>query len=96
MKRSKKSAPTESTNEESLPPFISDEVQKKLVERLRKKEFIAALAEYLVGNQTMMSIRLEAGEQNAIMWSKVRHTTPLFGYPTIEEAKATLEAWLLS
>jgi hypothetical protein len=45
-----------------------------------KAKFIEALAEYLVGNEIEMSIRLQMGKPDAKLWSKVRNASPLFGY----------------
>ncbi len=56
--------------------------------------FVRALAEYLVGDQAKRSIALEAGDRNAKQWSALRATTPLFGYPTLDEAEKTLSDWL--
>jgi hypothetical protein len=69
-----------------------------------RKAFIRALAEYLGGqNQMHMSVQLEmvsrgtCGELTKIsagMWDKIRRTTPLFGYPTVEETERALTDWL--
>ena len=45
-----------------------------------KAEFIEALAEYLVGNETEMSVRLRMGKPDAKAWQKLRDASPLFGY----------------
>lgn len=60
----------------------------------KKEEFIEALAEYLVGNQAEMSVRLQVGLQDAKAWAKLRDKTPLFGYPTKEEAVKELTDFL--
>ena len=59
-----------------------------------KKAFIAALAEYLVGDQVKKSIHLQLGKESAVQWSKLRGLTPLHGYPTVEEAQKILEDFL--
>lgn len=59
-----------------------------------KKLFVKALAEYLVKDQASKSIRLGMNSPTAVEWAKLRSTTPLQGYPTQEEAEATLSKWL--
>jgi hypothetical protein len=59
----------------------------------RRDGFIRALAQYLVGNQAQMSILLQMGKPEAVLWSQMRGQTPLFGYPTVEEAEKSLRAW---
>jgi hypothetical protein len=60
------------------------------------KSFAHELAQYLVGNQASMSIRLEMGEPAAKAWAKLRSTTPLSGYPTVIEAEKQLTEWLFN
>ncbi len=60
----------------------------------RKKEFIRKLAEYLVGDQVHKSILLEMGTSEARQWAELRGTTPLSGYPTVEEAVEQLTEFL--
>jgi hypothetical protein len=60
-----------------------------------KDEFIKALAEFLVNDQGLKSIQLEVGGTFAKEWAHLRSTTPLFGYPTVEEAEQVLRDWLL-
>ena len=61
----------------------------------QKKVFIRVLAEYLVGtNQVWKSIEIEMGKQSGLEWSKLRSTTPLFGYPSVEEAEQQLTEFL--
>jgi hypothetical protein len=63
--------------------------------RLAMKEaFIRRLAHYLVVNQATRSIQLQLGRPEAMEWSEIRNLTPLFGYPTIDEAMKTLTAFL--
>lgn len=59
-----------------------------------KQEFVRQLAQYLVGDQTMMSIKLQMGDALAERWASLRQTTPLMGYPTVEEATHILGQWL--
>lgn len=60
-----------------------------------KKDFIKALAEYLVGNETMKSIELQMGKESAKEWQKLRSATPLVGYyPDINKAIKELEEFL--
>lgn len=59
----------------------------------RRTAFIRKLAEYLAGNQAEQSIRLSMGDEKAKLWSEIRSTTPLFGYPTIDEAEVQLTEW---
>lgn len=61
---------------------------------VRKQRFIRELAYYLVGNQVMKSIALQAGDEDAKQWATIRGTTPLYGYPTVGEAEMTLSDWL--
>ena len=61
----------------------------------RKKEFIRALAEFLVSDEAEKSIKLQMGTKMAKEWSKLRNTTPLFGYyPDVEKAIKELEEFL--
>jgi len=61
----------------------------------RKKQFIRALAEYLAGtNQVKHSIGLQLGKADAQEWANLRQLSPLFGYPTVEEAEAQLTEFL--
>ena len=60
----------------------------------RKAAFVRALAEYLAGDQAHMSILLQMQKPEAAAWAKLRGFTPLCGYPTVEEAEATLAKFL--
>ena len=60
----------------------------------QKEQFIRALAEFLAGNQAEKSIHLQMGKKHAKEWANLRHNTPLFGYPTIDEAEKTLTEFL--
>lgn len=59
-----------------------------------KNRFIKRLAEYLVKDQAKKSIQLEMGSPAAKEWAALRRETPLFGYPTVEEAERTLTEFL--
>lgn len=65
-----------------------------MTKKERKARFIQALAEYLVADQAKKSIELQLGKESAKQWSNLRSTTPLFGYPTVEEAVETLTDFL--
>lgn len=60
----------------------------------RKVEFIKKLARYLAGNQAQKSIELQMGKDSAKEWAELRSTTPLVGYPTVEEAEHVLTHFL--
>ena len=62
--------------------------------REMKARFIKALAVYLAKDQVKQSIKLECGDQDAKVWLDVRRTTPLFGYPSVEEAEKVLTEFL--
>ena len=59
-----------------------------------KIAFVHQLALYLVGNQAEMSIRLQMGRKDAEAWAALRDTTPLRGYPTVDQAEEQLREWL--
>lgn len=59
-----------------------------------KIKFVQALAVFLVKDQALWSIRLQAGDPTAQVWASLRGSTPLFGYPTVEEGTKILEEWL--
>ena len=69
----------------------------------KKTLFIKALAGFLAGNQAGKSIELEMESRSprlapmtswAQEWAKLRDMTPLFGYPTVEEAERSLMEFL--
>ena len=60
----------------------------------RKRKFIRELSEFLTEGQAMMSIRLEAGTEDAKAWAKLRRATPLFGYPDADEDEKVLTDFL--
>jgi len=60
----------------------------------RRSLFIRRLAEFLAGeNQMRMSVLLQTGDARALEWRDIRALTPLFGYPTVDEAEKHLDAW---
>lgn len=61
----------------------------------QRADFLQALAEYLAGPLSVEhSIRLQLSEPHAVLWAKMRQATPLFGYPTVEEARGQLAEFL--
>ena len=60
----------------------------------RKAAFIRALAEFLSTDLGRKSIELEMGKDSAREWAKLRSTTPLFGYQSVEEATQVLTTFL--
>ena len=60
----------------------------------RKQAFIKQLAIYLVGDQAHKSIELQMRKESAQQWADLRGKTPLFGYPTVEEAEQILTEFL--
>jgi len=60
----------------------------------QKQDFIKQLAIFLAGNQAKKSIELQIGKESAKEWKELRSKTPLFGYPTIEEAEEILTDFL--
>jgi hypothetical protein len=60
----------------------------------RKQRFVRALAEYLTADQGERSIGLQLQRKDAVQWAGLRRETPLFGYPTADEAERTLGAFL--
>ena len=62
-----------------------------------KKRFLHQLAVFLVGDQAKKSILLEMPtmvRDLAEEWAALRDETPLFGYPTVEEAEEILTEFL--
>ena len=65
-----------------------------------KVQFVRELAKYLQEDAPIKSIRLEA-ERRGVgrfkdmeQWAALRATTPLFGYPSVENAEKQLADWL--
>jgi len=82
LKRAKKAA-TPPTAREARDEYVR-----------ARAPFVRALARYLVADQAGQSIGLQLGNPAAKEWAKLRGTTPLFGYPTVEEAERQLADWL--
>lgn len=70
----------------------------------RKKQFIRALAEYLVENEVGKSLSLELARKHppippvpnwASEWRRVRELSPLFGYTSVEKAEKELQEFLM-
>lgn len=59
-----------------------------------RRAFVRALAKFLVEDAAEMSIKLELGTEEAKRWARLREASPVFGYPTVDEAEAQLLAWL--
>ena len=62
-------------------------------------EFVHQLALFLVENQTAKGISLAMERPTmpvlwAYEWSKLRNSSPIFGYPTVEEAEKQLKEFL--
>ena len=60
----------------------------------RQQRFIHQLTIYLVGDQGKKSIELQMGMESAQQWKALRSATPLFGYPSVEEAEKELAEFL--
>lgn len=58
----------------------------------KKERFCRVLAEFLVGNAAAMSVMLGVQPDNptAQFWQRLRNETPLFGYPSVEDAVKVL------
>jgi hypothetical protein len=63
--------------------------------KMLRDRFVKALASFLADRAAFKSIALESGNGWAKEWSALRNATPLFGYPSAEEAAVTLEAFLV-
>ena len=59
-----------------------------------REKFVRLIAKYLVEDAVKKSIALQLQRPDAIEWSEIRATTPIFGYPTVEQAAAELSEWL--
>ena len=72
---------------------MADNLEKELLKK-RRKEFVSALAEYLVSDEAIKSVKLQSGDQEAKLWARIRNATPLFGYyKTTEKAEKELAEW---
>jgi hypothetical protein len=67
---------------------------EKQKEITKKQYFIKALAKFLVVDQVGKSISLQMGNSLAKEWAELRNATPVFGYPSLEEAEETLTEFL--
>lgn len=56
----------------------------------QKKEFLRAVASYLVDGQARKGIELDMGKDWAKEWALVRGLSPVYGYPTVDEAHKSL------
>lgn len=59
-----------------------------------KERFVKALATFLTADAAAMSIKLQMGHDEGKRWAALRIATPLFGWPSQEEAEDTLRRWL--
>lgn len=59
-----------------------------------KARFIRALAEFLVSDQAVMSIKLSLQRPDALAWAKLRNAGPMLGWASIEEAEKALTRFL--
>ena len=71
------------------PKKLTPEQTERAAAQIREHQraFIKQLAQYLAGNQAERSIRLSMGDANAKEWAALRALTPVYGYPTVEEAE---------
>ena len=59
-----------------------------------RRRFAHALAVVLVEDAALWSVRLAHGDRQAEQWGVLRGTTPIRGYPTVQEAEALLLMWM--
>lgn len=57
----------------------------------RQQRFIKALTKYLTEDETIMSVKLNLGHNDAKKWAKLRGSTPLLGYYDGEEGRIKAE-----
>lgn len=60
----------------------------------KKRRFIRQLAVYLADEPARQSIELQMGKPSAQEWARLRQTTPLMGYATVDEAEQLLTEFL--
>ncbi len=56
----------------------------------KKREFIEALVDFLVGHQASDSVHLQLGNPYAQRWKQLRSASGIMGWETKEEARAAL------
>lgn len=57
----------------------------------RQQRFIKALVKYLTEDETLMSVKLNLGHNDAKKWAMLRGATPLLGYYDGEEGQQQAE-----
>lgn len=60
----------------------------------RQREFVHHLAVFLAGDAARKSIDMQLGKPYANEWAALRNSTPLVGYPSVEEAEQQLIQFL--
>jgi len=60
----------------------------------KKARFVRELAVFLVASQARQSIDLQMRKPHAVEWAALRATTPLRGYPSVDEAEKVLAEFL--
>lgn len=74
---------------------MTDKEQAEFVRGLeRKRAFVRELAKFLVEDSGRKSIELGMGKPHAQAWASLRQSTPIMGYPTVDEAAKQLGEWL--
>lgn len=67
---------------------------------MNKQLFIRRLAEFLVADQVAKGLVLAGGPAKLVdfakEWEALRNASPVFGYPTVEEAEKVLNDFLMS
>lgn len=81
-----------STWKDTASLICTDPAEKK--EPSKRDKFIRLLAEYLVGNQAEMGIKVQLGKPDALNWAAMRGLSPLFGYQTVDEGEKLLKEFL--
>lgn len=61
----------------------------------QQTKFLDALVEFLTTGEAAHSVHLELGLPSSVAWSKLRATTPLFGYHPGEKDKARAREQLM-
>jgi len=82
-----------------LKKILTEKIETERTKAAQRARFINALAGFLVSNQAGKSIELQMETERprpapltswAHEWAKLRSISPLFGYPSIEEAEKAL------